>query len=54
MKRLTPGRRWLDWGNPTILNVGGNINNMSQELAIIPEDYVNQVGFYESGAIIHC
>ncbi|RPA94820.1 Cupredoxin [Choiromyces venosus 120613-1] len=30
---------WLDWGNPTILNLDRNVSSMSQELAIVPEDY---------------
>jgi len=30
---------WLEWGNPTILNLGQNVNTSNPELAIIPEDY---------------
>ncbi|CAZ85230.1 unnamed protein product [Tuber melanosporum] len=33
---------WLEWGNPTILNLDKNVSNMSQELSIVPEDYQNR------------
>jgi len=35
--------RWLEWGNPTILNLDKNVSNLSPELAIIPEDYDDKV-----------
>jgi len=35
--------RWLEWGNPTILNLGQNVNTSNPELAIIPEDYQDKV-----------
>jgi len=35
--------RWLEWGNPTILNLEKNVSTLSPELAIVPEDYEDKV-----------
>lgn len=35
--------RWLEWGNPTILNLGQDVNTSNPELAIISEDYQDKV-----------